>query len=902
MVRAQRLHIVLSALVCRQCQSERAIPRHRLRRHMMTKRLSPFMSTRNTSLFSGSGVIGGRAFYDENNDGMRDEFVHNNNINGIEGINVTLFQCDPSTSLASFKTNVNGWYTFTDLSPGKYYIVAQPPSGYEFSDIFDNTNTDTPQRVNENDENAVRVRDLGTGGVISGIEKNTIDPESGRTIICINLEEGEQALSWGFGLFKTSEKPSAQPSISNAPIDLSNSPTSESSDAPSIYSRSSNQPSWSPTASSRNPTSPTPSIYSRPSNQPASSSSSVSSHAPSISRSSHQPSWSPTASSRNPSFIPSGNPSSMSSTVKPTSSKISNDPISNDPTVEDSSVPSLMPSVTTDSQWAYNDANSFSEIDNNIDDNSSDDANSFSDNSIIGITCGVAFLGIIAVASFVFYQKRRTNGGPPTLPPSEVHFDPKTISDGVSDFGDFRHASVSSSNSGENSPDTPALSASSSSSSSLEDEAVTLSTSYSYPPGRPSHQHHSKSSRPASFPRSNLDQGYNNSGWKQSSQSQSISHSITQGLSSASSHSGEGAERKTIQSIEHKLHSLSSAIRSFPENSETWLLLHSCLERAREELDAVRSGRPHTNIGREHGLIDQQPYHHDTANNKNNVVNTMHPNQEKFVCGMGLFVEDNSSRCFYTGQIDVESQLPHGLGTLRRDGDGTMLEGEWIGGRLVQESGMSGGLVVQTAHLPTALRDIEIIAPPSGNLGLLEDKSPSGGEPVRNRSLDSFRRLGDQIQLKDQIIAIDDEDEDVQQMSQHDVSNLFRSKKMEAKTKSAPKMTLSQSHDDASITSSTTFISHPDIDRIYEDMFCRFQECESPSIATIESHLPLFVKPIEKSLSSPKHSTFQSSTNVSESEENRTTTAPTSNASVETQDSPVVAEAPKTSHLLREIS
>lgn len=58
----------------------------------------------------------------------------------------------------------------------------------------------------------------------------------------------------------------------------------------------------------------------------------------------------------------------------------------------------------------------------------------------------------------------------------------------------------------------------------------------------------------------------------------------------------------------------------------------------------------------------------------------------EFVCGMELYVDDRT-RCFYTGQIHAGTQLPHGLGTLRSDVDGSILEGSWEHGRLVQENG-----------------------------------------------------------------------------------------------------------------------------------------------------------------------------------------------------------------------
>lgn len=71
----------------------------------------------------------------------------------------------------------------------------------------------------------------------------------------------------------------------------------------------------------------------------------------------------------------------------------------------------------------------------------------------------------------------------------------------------------------------------------------------------------------------------------------------------------------------------------------------------------------------------------DNPSSRNRNANSGIPNQEQFVCGMEY------QGMFYTGQIHVDSRLPHGLGTLRRsDGNGNIWEGQWQFGRLVQES------------------------------------------------------------------------------------------------------------------------------------------------------------------------------------------------------------------------
>jgi len=104
-----------------------------------------------------------------------------------------------------------------------------------------------------------------------------------------------------------------------------------------------------------------------------------------------------------------------------------------------------------------------------------------------------------------------------------------------------------------------------------------------------------------------------------------------------------------------------------------------------------------------YGRGDNQGQYHNNAN-------TIHQNPEQFVCGMELFVgENNASRCFYTGQIHVESQLPHGLGTLRSEVGGTMLEGEWQFGRLVQESGAAAPPAPQVVAPPP--QEYQIVSP-----------------------------------------------------------------------------------------------------------------------------------------------------------------------------------------------
>mmetsp|Transcript_15742 Transcript_15742/g.33255 ORF Transcript_15742/g.33255 Transcript_15742/m.33255 type:complete len:433 (+) Transcript_15742:133-1431(+) len=139
-----------------------------------------------TTRVLGSGVIGGQVFYDNDGDGMRDANTH---INGVVDVSVWLFSCSPFKPLASQKTASNGIYRFRDLARGSYYIVAEPPTGYQFS--------------------ASGMIDDPSSGIVLD---STIDPRSWRGI-CFELKEGEKTMGWSFGLWRpSSDGPSVQPS------------------------------------------------------------------------------------------------------------------------------------------------------------------------------------------------------------------------------------------------------------------------------------------------------------------------------------------------------------------------------------------------------------------------------------------------------------------------------------------------------------------------------------------------------------------------------------------------------------------------------------------------------------------------------------------------------------------
>lgn len=79
-----------------------------------------------------SGNIGNKVWYDDNKNGKQD-----NDEKGVEGIDV--FLCDSNGKLLSVtKTDNNGNYNFTDLDPGKYYVMFETPKNLGTTNLKDN--------------------------------------------------------------------------------------------------------------------------------------------------------------------------------------------------------------------------------------------------------------------------------------------------------------------------------------------------------------------------------------------------------------------------------------------------------------------------------------------------------------------------------------------------------------------------------------------------------------------------------------------------------------------------------------------------------------------------------------------------------------------------------------------
>ena len=92
---------------------------------------------------------------------------------GVFGVTVSLYRSD-GTFVGSTTTDGSGYYSFTDLDPGDYYLVFTLPSGYVFT-----------------------LQDEGADDAFD----SDVDPSTGRTMV-INLQAGENDPSWDVGLIK----------------------------------------------------------------------------------------------------------------------------------------------------------------------------------------------------------------------------------------------------------------------------------------------------------------------------------------------------------------------------------------------------------------------------------------------------------------------------------------------------------------------------------------------------------------------------------------------------------------------------------------------------------------------------------------------------------------------------
>jgi hypothetical protein len=138
-----------------------------------------------TTPTSSAGIIGGYAFFDSDDNGVRYPDTTVEPV--MTNINVELYSCgntassfDDDTKLAVDRTNGQGLYAFRNLTSGYYRVNVEVPAGYVLSSVWSGK-TDSD------------------GELTNPVVSSTVNPETGTTP-CFRVIRGTNDLSWGIGL------------------------------------------------------------------------------------------------------------------------------------------------------------------------------------------------------------------------------------------------------------------------------------------------------------------------------------------------------------------------------------------------------------------------------------------------------------------------------------------------------------------------------------------------------------------------------------------------------------------------------------------------------------------------------------------------------------------------------
>ena len=127
--------------------------------------------------------VGDFVWYDGDENGMQNT---DGSSVGVDNVNVELFNSGGGSE-GTTQTNSNGWYSFTDLTPGDYYLkFSNLPNGYVFT-----------------------AKDQGSEQLDSDV-----NPANGQTDV-FNLSAGENDMTWDAGIFEIDNiiPPTIQPVI-----------------------------------------------------------------------------------------------------------------------------------------------------------------------------------------------------------------------------------------------------------------------------------------------------------------------------------------------------------------------------------------------------------------------------------------------------------------------------------------------------------------------------------------------------------------------------------------------------------------------------------------------------------------------------------------------------------------
>ncbi|MGE5352872.1 MAG: SdrD B-like domain-containing protein [Acidobacteriota bacterium] len=112
-----------------------------------------------------SAAIGDFVWQDTNGNGIQDSGEP-----GISGVTVNLYACNSNTVMQTTTTDANGYYHFTDLTPGDYYVQFVLPSGYTYSPMNAGSNDAV-----DSDANPANAGKTGCYTLTAGQTNNTVD-------------------------------------------------------------------------------------------------------------------------------------------------------------------------------------------------------------------------------------------------------------------------------------------------------------------------------------------------------------------------------------------------------------------------------------------------------------------------------------------------------------------------------------------------------------------------------------------------------------------------------------------------------------------------------------------------------------------------------------------------------
>ncbi|MBE9216279.1 carboxypeptidase regulatory-like domain-containing protein, partial [Plectonema cf. radiosum LEGE 06105] len=128
----------------------------------------PTQAQATTRIAGGTATIGNFVWVDTNGNGIQDTDEP-----GLEEVTVNLYD-NGETLVSTTTTNINGFYSFTEIDPGDYLLEFIPPTSYLF----------TPENQGDND-----------------ITDSDVNPTTGKTLN-FTVEGGEDYSNWDAGLYQ----------------------------------------------------------------------------------------------------------------------------------------------------------------------------------------------------------------------------------------------------------------------------------------------------------------------------------------------------------------------------------------------------------------------------------------------------------------------------------------------------------------------------------------------------------------------------------------------------------------------------------------------------------------------------------------------------------------------------